>query len=94
MFLKPYRTLLLDNSIKSHEAWLDKDIASVPTYIMTSLLEHVDNIKSDSVRYHVAPVLKQVLSQKNRLIFRLKYLAWLTLCCEIWLLGKPLLNHF
>lgn len=65
MFLKPYRTLLLDNSIKSHKAWLDKDIASVPTYIMTSLLEHVDNIKSDSVRYHVAPVLKQVLSQKK-----------------------------
>jgi hypothetical protein len=65
MFIKPYRPLLLDNSIKSHKAWLDKDIASVPPYIMTSLLEHVDNIKSDSIRYHITPVLKQLVSRKK-----------------------------
>lgn len=65
MFIKPYRSLLLDNSIKSHTAWLDKDIASVPPYIMTSLLEHVDNIKSDSIRYHITPVLKQLVSRKK-----------------------------
>lgn len=59
MFIKPYRNLLFDNSIKSHEAWLQKDIAAAPPYIMTSLLEHVANIKSDSIRYQLSPVLRQ-----------------------------------
>lgn len=62
MFIKPYRSLLLEDPTKSHYAWLEKDIEQAPQNILTSLTEHVDNIQSDRIGYHLAPSLKLVIS--------------------------------
>ena len=65
MFLKPYRSLLLDDPTKSHYAWLQKDIEQAPQTIVTSLTQHVENIESKLVEYHVAPSLKLVVSSEK-----------------------------
>ena len=62
MFIKPYRHLLFDNSIKSHEAWLQKDMEAAPQELLQSFVSHVEAIKSDTIQYFVRTVLKQMVS--------------------------------
>ena len=62
MFIKPYRHLLFDNSIKSHEAWLQKDMEAAPQELLQSFVSHVEAIKSDTIQYFIRPVLKQMVS--------------------------------
>ena len=65
MFLKPYRHLLLDESIKSHEAWLLKDMEEAPQNLLQSFITHVEAIPSDTIQYFVRPALKQMVSGKK-----------------------------
>lgn len=65
MFIKPYRERFLDDPTKNHEAWLQKDINKAPHNIVTSLKDHVENIKSDRIEYHIAPALKPVIGSQK-----------------------------
>ena len=62
MFIKPYRHLLFDDSLKSHTAWLQKDMATAPQELLQSFVSHVEAIESDTIQYFVRPVLKQMAS--------------------------------
>lgn len=65
MFIKPYRNLLLNDAVKSHAEWLRKDMELAPQALLKSFSDHVESIESNTIQYHIAPVLKQVISGKK-----------------------------
>lgn len=65
MFIKPYRNLLLNDPVKSHAEWLRKDMESAPQALLQSFKDHVEDIESDTIQYHLTPVFKQVISGKK-----------------------------
>lgn len=65
MFIKPYRNLLLNDAVKSHAEWLRKDMELAPPQLLKSFAAHVEGIESNTIKYHITPVFKQVVSGKK-----------------------------